>query len=421
MNFTAAYTVLICLASFEMIRSIAFVFPFQAIRNFGQGSRRIAHCSSSKAVLLPSSIREMSGTSQPRRTTRSAARAAASSAQQSSTQSDVGDSTQKRRLSDDAKTSNTKRATRRKKVTRKVDRESEVGDTVTASKDDTNSLEQEAAPKKAPRVKKSKAKAAAVVDPDEIIETSCDVAWGPCSNELLKLSTWNINGCRAVLKSGMLLAYLEREQPDLLLLQETRLTSDTVKEVPEIDGYDMHWNHCTAKKGYSGVAVFVAKEMLERKGLSVQSVTPGMGDEETDSEGRILTTVLSNDIAIVNAYVPNAGNKLVRLSFRTETFEPKMRQFLDGLRKKHKRVVYSGDLNVAHNEIDIHNSKGNQKSSGHTPQERSEFGELLNSGWVDVLRHMYPKKRAYTYFSLRFGDRMQRENKGTDQSRKLTR
>lgn len=248
---------------------------------------------------------------------------------------------------------------------------------------------------------------------DEIVETSCNVPWGACADELLKVATWNVNGCRSVVRSGELLAYVDREQPDLLLLQETKLTAESEAQIPAINGYEVHWNHCTAKKGYSGVATLVASARLRRKGVSVESVCAGMGEEIGDSEGRVLTTILSNGLAVVNAYVPNVGSKLVRMEYRVKTFEPRMRKYLNELREKHQRVVYAGDLNVAHAEIDIHNSKGNQKNAGHTLKERQEFTNLLADGWVDVFRQIYPKKRAYTYFSLRFGDRMQKENKGS--------
>lgn len=263
---------------------------------------------------------------------------------------------------------------------------------------------------KAKTVRKKKAKIpVAEPHPDEYIETTCDKPWGSCDSTLLKVVTWNITSARTMYKNGQLLSYIEREQPDLLLVQETKLTEVAAKELTEIAGYDVHWNHSTAKKGYSGVGIFISRQLLADKNVSVDSVTPGMGEDEADGEGRVLTAVLSNNLTVVNAYVPNAGGKLKRLEYRTETWEPAMRKFLGDLDGP---VIYSGDLNCAHNEIDIHNSKGNQKSSGHTPEERKEFSNMLADGWSDVLREKYPHKRTYTYYSKRFGDRMQRENKG---------
>ncbi len=243
-------------------------------------------------------------------------------------------------------------------------------------------------------------------------ETTCDQPWGAVDDEHLKIVSWNINGANSVVKSGHLLTYIEREEPDILFIQETKYTAKTVEGFPEVPGYDIHWNHCTAKKGYSGLGLLVATDRLAKKNVSVESVELGMGEEEADAEGRVLTAVLSNGIALVNCYVPNAGQKLPRLPYRVEVFEPAMRKFLAGLREKHRRVVYCGDLNVAYDECDIHNSKANQKNSGHTPEERAAFGDMMKEGWVDTMRHMYPYKRCYTYFSLRFGDRLQKENKG---------
>ncbi len=248
---------------------------------------------------------------------------------------------------------------------------------------------------------------------DEIIESTCNVEWGACEDEFIKIVTWNICSCRTALKNGALLDYLKREDPDILLVQETKMSEDAVKEFPELDTHDVYWSHSQKKRGYSGVAVICSKDLLKTKDLSVETVTPGMGNAEADAEGRVLTVVLSNDIAIVNAYVPNAGGKLARLPYRTGTFEPEMRTFLDKLRQKHRRVVYSGDLNVAHHPIDIHESKRNEKSAGHTPQERAEMTKLLtDDGWRDVWRELHPRTRGYTYFSRRFGDRLKLQNKG---------
>lgn len=215
-----------------------------------------------------------------------------------------------------------------------------------------------------------------------------------------------------MIKNGSLLDYIPKEAPDILCLQETKMTEKAVEDFPEIDGYDVHWNH-SEKKGYSGVAFFIREDLGRRKKVVIDRVEPGMGLPEADREGRVLTCYLSNGLALVNAYVPNSGGQLARLGFRTSTFEPAMRKFLDGLTEKH-RVVYCGDLNVAHMEIDIHNSKGNQKSAGHTPEERQEFSNLLESGkrWIDSFRKLNPGVPGYTYFSRRFGPRLKSEGKG---------
>lgn len=321
--------------------------------------------------------------------------------------SGVGSTSRKRKKADAKGTARPRKATKATAAAKATEEASKN------APDGVSEVATEAAPKAA---KKKRAKASKVeeeTNPDEVIETTCSVPWGAYDSEFVKIVTWNIASCRTALKNGFLLDYLRKDEPDILLVQETKMTEEAVeKDFPDMDTHDVYWNHCTAKKGYSGVAVFASKKGLEGKGLSIESVTPGMGNAEADAEGRVITVVLSNGVAIVNAYVPNAGMKLARLGYRTKNFEPEMRVFLRGLREKHRRVVYSGDLNVAHEAIDIHNSKGNKKSAGHTAEEREEMTNLLGEEWVDVFRHMYPNKRAYTYFSRRFGDRMKEQNKG---------
>lgn len=238
--------------------------------------------------------------------------------------------------------------------------------------------------------------------------------WGLSDNEhVLKLVTWNVASCRSVVKAGVLHPYIAKEAPDVLCLQETKMTPVAVEDFPEVEGYSVHWNH-SEKKGYSGVAFFIRDDLSERKGgLKVKEVKNGMGLEEADFEGRVLTCYFENGLALVNAYVPNSGGKLARLGFRTSSFEPAMRHYLNRLAEDHS-VVYCGDLNVAHMPIDIHNSKGNQKSAGHTPQERQEFTTFLESGegWKDTFREQYPEAHGYTYYSRRFGPRLKSEGKG---------
>lgn len=237
--------------------------------------------------------------------------------------------------------------------------------------------------------------------------------WGELKDPTkLKIVTWNVASCRSVIKNGSLLPYISKEAPDVLCLQETKMTEKALEEFPEVDGYDVHWNHAQ-KKGYSGVAILIRENLKERKKAVVDRVELGMGLPEADHEGRVLTCYFGNGLALVNAYVPNSGGKLARLGFRTNTFEPAMREFLNGLAEEH-RVVYCGDLNVAHMEIDIHNSKGNQKSAGHTPEERQEFSNLLSSGtgWIDSFRELNPGVPGYTYYSRRFGPRLKKEGKG---------
>lgn len=241
-----------------------------------------------------------------------------------------------------------------------------------------------------------------------------DVPYAPVPAHVTRLVSWNVTSFRSIAKSGVLQAYLAREAPHVLLLQETKMTPEAVeKQFEPLEGYSVHWFH-SERKGYSGVAAVVRADFTG----SVDGVDRGMGDEMADSEGRVLTlrlrTAGDKQWRIVVAYVPNAGGKLARLDYRTTVFEPALRDFLQGLVNDAGPVVYCGDLNVAHREIDIHNSKGNAKSAGHTPQEREQFGKLLEHGdkWVDCYRHLYEDFPGYTYYSKRFGDRMKLTGKG---------
>lgn len=240
-----------------------------------------------------------------------------------------------------------------------------------------------------------------------------DHATRPYGSEpgILRIVTWNVASLRSIVKAGALQSYLKDEKPHILCLQETKMTPVALTEIPQFDQYQVHWNH-SERKGYSGVAVFV-NNSINSLGVSIDHVKTGMGDEVADSEGRVLTLHLSNRLAVVNAYIPNSGGKLARLGYRTETFELKMREFLNA-KATDWDVVYCGDLNVAHEEIDIHESKRNAKSAGHTPEERAEFGKLLSSGngWVDCWRHLYKNFPGYTFYSRRFGPRLKNSGKG---------
>lgn len=230
------------------------------------------------------------------------------------------------------------------------------------------------------------------------------------SSSTLRLVTWNVASLRSVARSGALNSYMEREKPHILCLQETKMTPEAVAGFDGVPGYTPHWFH-SDRKGYSGVAAFIRNDLPHS--FKTMQVTRGMSDPTADSEGRVLTLFLPNSICLVNAYVPNAGSKLVRLDYRTTVFEPAMRTYLASLAEKHS-VIYCGDLNVAYQPLDIHNSKGNAKSAGHTPQEREQFGVLLDHtpGWVDCYRALYPPYSGYTFYSRRFGTRLREQGKG---------
>ncbi|ELU05263.1 hypothetical protein CAPTEDRAFT_159745 [Capitella teleta] len=204
----------------------------------------------------------------------------------------------------------------------------------------------------------------------------------------LKFSSWNVNGIRAwVEKNGH--SYVTAEDPDIFCVQETKCAKDLIPDDANIEGYHAYWLSGD-KDGYSGTGLYSKQEPL--------SVTYGIDKEEHDKEGRVITAEFDK-FYFVTAYVPNAGRGLPRLSYRSEKWDPDFREYLKNLDAK-KPVVMCGDLNVAHKEIDIANPKSNKKSAGFTPQERQGFSELLEAGFVDAFRELYPEEtKKYSYWT----------------------
>lgn len=201
----------------------------------------------------------------------------------------------------------------------------------------------------------------------------------------MKLISWNVNGLRACMQKGFMDFFLEADA-DIFCLQETKLQAGQIEL--ELPGYHQYWNYAE-KKGYSGTALFSKKEPLK--------VTYGMGVEEHDHEGRVITAEFE-DFYVVTVYVPNSQRELTRLDYRMEWEEA----FLKYLKKleETKPLVYCGDLNVAHQEIDLKNPKTNHNNAGFTDQERKCFGRVLDNGFVDSFRHFYPDlKDAYSWWS----------------------
>ena len=213
----------------------------------------------------------------------------------------------------------------------------------------------------------------------------------------MKLISWNVNGIRAVLKKNFTDFVLEHT-PDILCLQETKAKPEQVDIPLELAGYRVYWNSAV-KPGYSGTAVFTKTEPL--------SVRLGIGSEksaEGDLEGRVLTLEYP-DFFLVTVYTPNAKNELLRLPYRME-WDIAFREYLKTLEAEGKPVVASGDLNVAHQEIDLARPKTNHKSAGFSPQERAGFGKLLDAGFIDTFRHFHPDTtEAYSWWSYRGGAR----------------
>ncbi|MDD3570254.1 MAG: exodeoxyribonuclease III [Lachnospiraceae bacterium] len=207
----------------------------------------------------------------------------------------------------------------------------------------------------------------------------------------MKMISWNVNGLRAAVGKGFL-DFFKQVDADLFSVQETKLQEGQISL--DLEGYHQYWNYAV-KKGYSGVAVFSKKEPI--------SVTYGLGIEEHDQEGRVITLEF-DDFYYVTAYVPNSQDKNARLDYRV-TWEDAMRAYLLELDKK-KPVIFCGDLNVAHEEIDLKNPKPNIGNAGFTYEEREKFTELLESGFVDSFRYFYPDLQgAYSWWSYRFSAR----------------
>ena len=204
----------------------------------------------------------------------------------------------------------------------------------------------------------------------------------------MKLVSWNVNGLRACVQKNFMEDF-EKLDADVFCLQETKLQEGQIDL--DLPGYEQYWNYAE-KKGYSGTAVFTKKTPL--------SVTYGIGVEEHDHEGRVIT-VEFEEFYLVTVYTPNSQNELKRLDYRME-WENAFRASLLALKDK-KGVIVCGDMNVAHKEIDLKNPKTNRKNAGFTDEERAKMTELLDSGFVDSFRYFYPDAEGiYSWWSYRF-------------------
>lgn len=207
----------------------------------------------------------------------------------------------------------------------------------------------------------------------------------------MKLISWNVNGLRAVVKKGFEDIFNEIDA-DVFCLQETKLQAGQIELA--LEGYHQYWNYAE-KKGYSGTAVFSKREAL--------SVNYGIGIEEHDKEGRVIT-VEYDEYYLVNCYTPNSQAELKRLEYRL-LWEADFLAYLKKLEEE-KPVILCGDLNVAHNNIDLKNWKTNKKNPGFSDEERAAFSNLLDNGFVDSFRYFYPElEGAYSWWSYRFNAR----------------
>ena len=204
----------------------------------------------------------------------------------------------------------------------------------------------------------------------------------------MKFVSWNVNGIRACVQKGFM-DFFKEADADIFCIQETKMQEGQL--VLETPGYHQYWNYAV-KKGYSGTAVFTREEPI--------SVSYGIGIEEHDQEGRVITLEFP-DYYFITVYTPNSQNELARLPYRMH-WEEDFLAYLKKLEEK-KPVVFCGDLNVAHKEIDLKNPKTNRKNAGFTDEERGKFTALLDAGFIDTFRYFYPDQEGiYSWWSYRF-------------------
>lgn len=204
----------------------------------------------------------------------------------------------------------------------------------------------------------------------------------------MKLISWNVNGLRACVQKGFLDIFKELNA-DMFCIQESKLQEGQISL--ELEGYHQYWNYAI-KKGYSGTAIFTRREPM--------SVAYGIGIEEHDQEGRVITLEFAK-FYLVTVYTPNSQSELARLDYRMR-WEDAFLSYLKGLEEK-KPIVFCGDLNVAHKEIDLKNPKTNRKNAGFTDEERGKFSTLLGQGFIDTYRYFYPDQEGiYSWWSYRF-------------------
>ncbi len=207
-------------------------------------------------------------------------------------------------------------------------------------------------------------------------------------DKMKKLISWNVNGLRACVTKGFL-DFFKDTDADVFCIQETKLQSGQIDL--DLPGYHQYWNYAE-KKGYSGTALFSKEKPI--------SVSYGVGIDEHDNEGRVITAEFDNYF-VVTCYTPNSQNELKRLDYRMK-WEDDFRAYLKKIETQ-KPVILCGDLNVAHNEIDLKNPKTNRKNAGFTDEERGKMTDLLASGFTDTYRYFYPDKEGvYSWWSYRF-------------------
>lgn len=205
--------------------------------------------------------------------------------------------------------------------------------------------------------------------------------------------SWNVNGLRAVHTRGQFLEFIKKEKPDILCLQEVKAREEQLsEEVRTIAGYHSYFNSPHEKKGYSGVAIYTKEKP--------KKVEYGMGVEKLDTEGRLLAAYY-DDFVLLNIYFPNGGGGPARLAYKLEFYDAFLAH-IEKFRKQGKKIIFCGDVNTAHEAIDLARPKENENSTGFLPEERAWIDEVISHGYTDVFRHFNPnKKDAYTYWDMK--------------------
>ncbi len=222
----------------------------------------------------------------------------------------------------------------------------------------------------------------------------------------MKIIAWNINGLRSIIQKDHLFKLIDDENPTIICFGETKLSCpiiDTQKKMEEqVKGYKYrYYSTCTKKGGYSGTSIYSKKKPI--------NVIHGMNHEDHDAEGRMITLEFRK-FFLIHVYTPNSGQVLARLDYRVDKWDVEFRNFLANLQKQ-KPIIVCGDLNVANNEIDIHDPKGNKRSAGFTDEERESFKKTINElKLIDTYRYKNPDKIEYSYWSYRMNSR--KKNKG---------
>lgn len=210
----------------------------------------------------------------------------------------------------------------------------------------------------------------------------------------MKIISWNTNGIRATHKAGLLTPLFATHKPDIVCLQEVKAEpSQLTDDIKNIPGFSSYFAWPTTKKGYSGVAIYTKEKPKE--------VTLGIGIAGLDDEGRVISAFFdlsTGKLVVINCYFPNGGGGPVRLKYKLDFYDAFLK-YIDTLRKKGYAVIFCGDVNTAHEEIDLARPKENEEHTGFLPEERAWLDEVVTHGWIDIFRHLYPnKKDVYTYW-----------------------